>query len=256
MDKGKKKCEMLKNIRRGIAEKHGLKYEPTECNHKGGCNGTCPRCDEELKDLQRQLDEKGITDIQMEKIGSEPIPTEELKPEFLAGMPALPDDELMYVTEGMPAYEEHIWPLEGDATLPKQRILYKECKIAGTSFRKLDDIWDELYVGARLALVREKDNPHDSNAIAVALTDDYEGNPEDFDFDFILGYVPRNENRHLASMIDLGWSDIFECELSQINGHNPHKGSLYIKIYFVSKDDEEIEDKSNLIRSLELNKIE
>ncbi len=251
MDKGKKKCEMLKNIRKAIAEEYGLRYEPTVCNHKGDCVGTCPRCDEELRNLQRQLDEKGIADIQIEKIESEVIPTKELEPEHIVGVPA--DDELTYVTEGMPI-PESIWPLQGEVMSPKKRKLYKEIKIAGITFRDLSDVWDELYEGAELALVRDKDNPHDSNAIAVALADDYDGNPEDFDFDFILGYVPRDENKHLASMLDLGWSDVFECELSQVNGHNPYKGSLYMKIYFVSKGDEEEEDTSSLIRILELDK--
>ena len=81
-----------------------------------------------------------------------------------------------------------------------------------------------------MALVREKDNKHDKYAIAVALADDYDGDPDDFDFDFILGYVPRTENQHLATMMDLGWTEAFECELSQVNGSNPYKGSLYMKI--------------------------
>lgn len=46
-----------------MAEQYGLKYHPTECHHKGECIGTCPRCDAELKDLQRQLEAKGIYDI-------------------------------------------------------------------------------------------------------------------------------------------------------------------------------------------------
>ena len=89
----------------------------------------------------------------------------------------------------------------------RKRVLYKECQIAGITFHDVEDIWDELYVGAKLALVRQKDNKYDNNAIAIALAEDYEGNPDNFDFDCILGYVPRKQNSHLASMMDKGMAD-------------------------------------------------
>ena len=63
MEKGKEKCEILKTIRAYVAEKYGLAYAATECNHQGDCPGTCPKCDAELADLQRQLVEHGITEI-------------------------------------------------------------------------------------------------------------------------------------------------------------------------------------------------
>ena len=105
------------------------------------------------------------------------------------------------------------------------------------NFPQLKDIWDELYKGDKLALIRHKYNKHDKYAVAVALADDYDGNPDDFDFDNILGYVPRTDNEHLAKMMDLGWENAFECELSQVNGSNPYKGCLYMNIYMVSKEE-------------------
>lgn len=69
-----------------------------------------------------------------------------------------------------------------------------ECSIAGISFYDIDDIWNELQVGTKLALVRQKDNAYDKNAVAVALVGDYDGDPDDFDFDFILGYIPKKCN--------------------------------------------------------------
>ena len=63
MNNGKEKCEILKRIRKDIAEKYGLDYTPSECTHKGDCSGSCPKCDSELQELQRQLDERGIKDI-------------------------------------------------------------------------------------------------------------------------------------------------------------------------------------------------
>ena len=242
MNQGKQKCEILRRIRMDIAERYGLRFNPTECTHEGDCSGTCPKCDAELKDLQRQLESCGITDIDLTNIPI--VQTDEDDIHILEGDVAAPsDDELVVVTEGMPA-PPHVYK-------EKKRVLYKECQIAGITFHDLKEVWDELYEGAELALVRQKDNKHDKYAIAVALADDYDGDPDDFDFDFILGYVPRTENQHLATMMDLGWAEAFECELSQVNGSNPYKGSLYMKIYMVSKEEEEVVDSEQLLPVLE-----
>ncbi len=242
MNQGKQKCEILRRIRMDIAERYGLRYNPSECTHEGDCSGTCPKCDAELKDLQRQLESRGITDIDLTNIPIVQIDEDDIH--ILEGDVAAPsDDELMVVTEGMPAppnvYKE------------KKRVLYKECQIAGITFHDLKEVWDELYEGAELALVRQKDNKYDKYAIAVALADDYDGDSDNFDFDFILGYVPRTENQHLATMMDLGWTEAFECELSQVNGSNPYKGSLYMKIYMVSKEEVEVDESEHLLRVLE-----
>lgn len=228
MSSGKEKCEILRSIRKDIAEKYGLDYTSTECKHQGDCSGTCPKCDAELKELQRQLESRGITDIDLTN-----IPIDNF------------DNDDFHDLEGV------VIPVPPHIFKEKRRVLYKECQIAGITFHDLRDIWDELYEGAELALVREKDNKYDKSAIAVALADDYDGNPNDFDFDFILGYIPRTENKYLATMLDLGWAEAFECELSQVNGSNPYKGSLYMKIYMVSKDEEEIENPEHLLQVLE-----
>lgn len=242
METGKEKCERLKAIRKQIAEQYGLEYVPTECTHKGECTGTCSKCDAELRDLQEQLNRKGIMDIDLNvKIpiqGSGDDTTENADIHILQGEVAAPELPL----DGMPA----------PPFIPRRKIhvLYKECHIAGTTFHNLENVWDELYEGAELALVREKGNLHDRNAVAVALADDYNGDPEDFDFDYILGYVPRTENEPIAMMLDMGWTETFGCELSRIEGENPRTGKLYMKIYIVSKD--EVEVTNHLLRAMEL----
>lgn len=244
MNQGKEKCEILRRIRQDVAERYGLQYSPSECKHQGGCSGTCPKCDAELEDLQRQLASRGISDIDLTNIPIDIEHSEDDDIQILEGDVAAPsDDDLVTVTMGMPA-PPYVYK-------DKRRVLYKECQIAGITFHDLRDVWDELYEGAELALVREKDNKHDKYAIAVALADDYDGDPDDFDFDFILGYVPRSENKHLATMLDLGWAEAFECELSQVNGSNPYKGSLYMKIYMVSKEKVEVDESEHLLRVLE-----
>ena len=236
---GKEKCELLKSVRMRIAKKYGLSYSPTECTHEGDCLGTCPMCEAELIDLQKQLDAKGLSDVDLQ---------EDLIV-ALQGWFVDEPSELIAMEQGMVAMGEPAPPF---VKVRKKRTLYKECQIAGITFHDLSDVWDELYVGAELALIRQKDNEHDEYAIAVALADDYDGDPDDFDFNLILGYVPRTENEELAKMMDMGWNEAFECELSQMKGSNPYKGTLHMKIYIVSKDEEEtVVDTSNLLRVME-----
>ena len=64
---GKDKCNLLREIRKLIATQYGLTYQPAECRHEGECACTCPKCDTELQDLQRQLKEKGIENIEHDR---------------------------------------------------------------------------------------------------------------------------------------------------------------------------------------------
>lgn len=56
--KGKNRCKVLKDIRRRIAEENGITYVTTECKYKGDCLGTCPKCESEVKYLERELERK------------------------------------------------------------------------------------------------------------------------------------------------------------------------------------------------------
>ena len=53
--KGKDICETLRDIRRRIASANGIDYTPAVCTHEGDCPGTCPRCEGELRYIERQL---------------------------------------------------------------------------------------------------------------------------------------------------------------------------------------------------------
>lgn len=244
--KGKDKCELLKSIRRQVAERYGLEYYPRECQHDGDCAGTCPRCDAELRDLQRQLKEKGINDIELNEEIKDLLDAVDEQPQdadnihILQGDVVSPEQEELegdiQITEGMPA------PPEPE----RKKIVFKECVVAGWNFHDLEDTWDELYEGAKLALIRERKNKHDKNAIAVALAGDYDGDPDDFDFDFILGYVPRTENEMIAKMMDMGWSNAFTAELTTVKEHGSYDSRLRMTIYIQASDDYEDPNKEKL----------
>ena len=55
---GKEKCNLLKEIRKNIAELNGIKYEPRECNEDICNSGTCSLCEQEAEQLLSALREK------------------------------------------------------------------------------------------------------------------------------------------------------------------------------------------------------
>jgi len=55
MTRGKLICETLREVRRRIAEVNEIRYAPHECTHEGECLGTCPACEAEVRQLERQL---------------------------------------------------------------------------------------------------------------------------------------------------------------------------------------------------------
>jgi ABC-type cobalamin transport system ATPase subunit len=71
-------------------------------------------------------------------------------------------------------------------------VLIQESPVAGFQFHRGDAVWPYLAVGALLELVREPNNSHDTNAVAVYFQNDK------------LGYVPRGENSAVAQMLDRG----------------------------------------------------
>lgn len=56
--KGKEKCKILKEIRREIAANNDIEFVTSECKHQGDCLGTCPKCEAELRYLERELEKR------------------------------------------------------------------------------------------------------------------------------------------------------------------------------------------------------
>lgn len=53
--KGKNKCKMLKEIRAEIARANDIEWATENCTFKGECRGTCPKCEAEVRQLERAL---------------------------------------------------------------------------------------------------------------------------------------------------------------------------------------------------------
>ena len=58
MKRGKQTCKILKEIRKQIAAENDIKLVIEECTYQGDCLGTCPKCEEEVRYLERELEKR------------------------------------------------------------------------------------------------------------------------------------------------------------------------------------------------------
>ena len=58
MARGKQTCKILKEIRRQIAAENDIKLVIEECTYQGDCLGTCPKCEAEVRYLERELEKR------------------------------------------------------------------------------------------------------------------------------------------------------------------------------------------------------
>jgi len=58
MAKGKQTCKILKEIRKQIAAENDIELVISECTYQGDCLGTCPKCEAEVRYLERELEKR------------------------------------------------------------------------------------------------------------------------------------------------------------------------------------------------------
>lgn len=58
MTKGKRTCKILKEIRKQIAAENDIELVISECTYQGDCLGTCPKCEAEVRYLERELEKR------------------------------------------------------------------------------------------------------------------------------------------------------------------------------------------------------
>ena len=109
-----------------------------------------------------------------------------------------------------------------------KKMYLMDCHLAGRKYHDADEVWDELKVGTVLRLERDKENRYDTNAVAVIYErKDQKGAIED---EFLIGYIPRDNNVMIANFLEMGWNDIFECRISKLNSDAHPEEQVYLTI--------------------------
>ena len=135
MAKGKQTCKILKEIRKQIAEENDIELVVSECTYQGDCKGTCPKCEAEVRYLERELEKR-------QRMGKAAVfagmslgtlfaatSCDRIIPQPLEGEPAVPDTtEISNDTISSDSIPDEPFLLEGDVLAPEPDSLKKEVK--------------------------------------------------------------------------------------------------------------------------------
>jgi hypothetical protein len=109
------------------------------------------------------------------------------------------------------------------ATLPAgaaevvSEIVVHSAVTAGLRHHEAKAVWEQLQPGDEVTLVRERDNPHDPNAVRV----DWNGR--------VLGYLPRADNAAVARQLDRG--NPLRARIARLSKYRNHRLKLEIDVY-------------------------
>ena len=121
-----------------------------------------------------------------------------------------------------------------ESVMKAKKLFFKECNLAGRQYHDVDEVWEELHVGTQLKLQRDLENRYDKNAVAVVYNNvDVETGIVE---EYLLGYIPSEDNETIAQLLEMGWDDIFECRISKINPDAHYENQIRLTIRIVKND--------------------
>ena len=101
----------------------------------------------------------------------------------------------------------------------EQRKHFLHCNIAGFTY------WDgcmalgQLEIGSPLEMIRDVDNKHDPDAVALYFKD------------YKLGYIPAHANETISQLLDMGYGNIFEVYVKRICKEAHPESQVHINVY-------------------------
>ena len=180
MAKGKKTCRILKEIRRQIAEANDIEYVVEECQYKGDCLGTCPKCEAEVRYLERQLQQRQLLGkaVMLAGVSASLVTLSSCKSDNRTqGEPPLEDTSISVMEKSpvmRPVVTGELEPYDGDTTkIVKKRVKFtpspiteEEDKVLPKKTRKhlVSETKDsDVIMGAFSNVL--SDNVHDENVV-------------------------------------------------------------------------------------------
>lgn len=180
MAKGKKTCRILKEIRRQIAEANDIEYVVEECQYKGDCLGTCPKCEAEVRYLERQLQQRQLLGkaVMLAGVSSSLLTLSSCKSDNRTqGEAPLEDTSISMMEKSpvmRPVFTGELEPYDGDTTkIVKKRVKFtaplikeEEDKVLPKKTRKhlVSETKDSDVIMGDFSNVLS-DNVHDENVV-------------------------------------------------------------------------------------------
>ena len=151
--------------------------------------------------------------------------------------------------------------------LKKNKSEFLNCNLAGFGHTEGYLVLDEMRPGDKLLMVREDENRHDSDAIALFFVPKHQlpkntqthliafdgkkyavcetdvetdlaasgkngkvKNTDEVVGALHVGYIPANSNSQLASMLDMGYAAIYECVITHIDKEAHPNQQVWIRV--------------------------
>lgn len=96
-------------------------------------------------------------------------------------------------------------------------ILVHSTLAAGLRYHEAKAVWDQMQAGDEVVLIRERDSPHDTNAVRL----EWNGH--------MLGYLPRSDNESVARQLDRG--NALKARIARLSKYRNHRLKLDVDIY-------------------------
>ena len=109
---------------------------------------------------------------------------------------------------------------------------FQDFYIAGFKYYDGLDVIDELKTGTPITLKAEPDNPHDTAAVEIYYKDTK------------LGYIPRNVNSKISTLLVFGHASIFESRIISVNAEQPLEQRFQVVLKVKDNRDVEHCDRS------------
>lgn len=137
--------------------------------------------------------------------------------------------------------------------LKKNKAEFLNCNLAGFGHTEGYLVLDEMRPGDKLYMVREDENKHDLDAIALFYVPKHElpkdtqlfsislGKPKKANAQertveaLHVGYIPGRDNTQLAQLMDFGHKDIFECVITYVDKEAHPNQQVQIRVNLLEK---------------------
>ena len=134
--------------------------------------------------------------------------------------------------------EEGQWDMVADTPAEygnDEYTLFKEFMVVGMQYhvRNWENLQQILHDNDKVVLAADIDNKYDKNAIAVRTWESHSVHPKNFHD--ILGYVPKELNTEIASLIKAGYHELLEARVAEFNCDKGFSSRLKIRVLLRNK---------------------
>ena len=100
---------------------------------------------------------------------------------------------------------------------------FKSFFVAGFGYYEGSFVFDELKVGTPIELVLDANNIYDDNAVELRYNNTK------------IGFIPKESNKEIATLLKAGYSDIFKAVIQQISPNKHPEQQIKIGVFIKNK---------------------